>query len=123
MKQAYKDIRFQKKTREMLARIDEITSNYIAQGITLTVRQLYYQLVAHDIIPNTPKEYKSIANIVSDGRLAGVLDWDCIEDRTRTEKALTHWDSPGQILQAAANGYRTDTRQNQPYYIVPATNS
>ena len=117
MKQAYTKINFRKSTREMLAKIDEIASEYAAQGISMTVRQAYYQLVARGVIPNTPQEYRKIAATISDGRKAGILDWDYIEDRTRSEKALTHWESPEEILLSAANSYRTDTRRNQPCYL------
>ena len=117
MKQAYKEINFRKSTRKLLADIDGIAAEYAAQGISVTVRQLYYQLVARGMIPNTPKEYKAIANTISDGRKAGFLDWDYIEDRTRSERGLAHWSSPGEILLAAAESYRTDTRRNQPCYV------
>ena len=46
---------------------------YIADGFVLTVRQLYYQLVARDIIPNTERSYKNTVSLVNNARLAALL--------------------------------------------------
>jgi hypothetical protein len=59
-----------------------IIAEYAAQGYSLTLRQLYYQFVSRDLIPNRVSEYKRLGSIVNDGRLAGLIDWDAIEDRT-----------------------------------------
>lgn len=67
----------------MIARIERIMQEYVADGYVLTVRQLYYQLVARDVIPNTERSYKNTVRLVNEARLAGLLDWDAIEDRTR----------------------------------------
>ena len=114
---AYKDIRFKRATRDMLTLIDAITEEYVDKGFTLTVRQLYYQLVARGHIENNTKNYKNIANIVNDGRMAGLIDWDAIEDRTRYTRSNTHWMSPQQILKAAADSYMKDRRLTQPVYL------
>ena len=44
---------------------------------------MYYQFVSRDLTSNTVESYKSIGDVVNDGRLAGLIDWDAIEDRTR----------------------------------------
>ena len=117
MKQAYKEINFRKKTRERLDVIEGITSEYLDKGFRLTVRQLFYQLVSRGMVKNTQNEYYKISDIASNGRLTGVLDWDCIEDRTRSERGNLHWDSPQEMLQVLADRYMTDTRWNQPVYV------
>ena len=38
---------------------------------------------------------KSLTSIVNDARLAGLIDWDAIEDRTRNLDAVAHWATPG----------------------------
>ena len=115
MKQAYGKAR--RPTRGTLAFIREINTiidEYLLQGYVLTVRQLYYQLVARGTIPNNQAEYKRTANIVSEGRLAGLIDWDAIEDRTRAFLTNSRWDSPKQILQSAADGFHMDMWATQP---------
>lgn len=111
--EAYKSIRF---TRDVLALLDTcnaIIAEYIEQGFRLTVRQLYYQLVARDVVPNTLQSYKRVASIVNDGRVAGVIDWDAIEDRTREFARKTRWESGAHILRAASESFHVDMWENQ----------
>lgn len=87
---------------------ESIIREYQRQGYKLTLRQLYYQFVARDWISNTLQSYKRLGGIISDARLAGSLDWEAIEDRTREMEERTRWDNPGEIIRAAANSYHVD---------------
>jgi hypothetical protein len=94
-----------------LAMIDAanvIIDEYKAQGYELTLRQLYYQFVARDMLPNKQSEYKRLGDTISDGRLAGLVDWNAIVDRTRNLKDLAHWSSVGELLGACADQFRED---------------
>ena len=91
-----------------------IIEEYERQGFTLTLRQLYYQFVARDLIPNRQSEYKRLGSIISDARLAGLIDWLAIEDRTRNLESNSHWSSPGSIIQSCAEGYAIDKWADQP---------
>lgn len=82
-------------------------------GYTLTTRQVYYQLVARGYIENTQASYKKIAQTINDAKLAGLIDWDALEDRTRAFINRQRWDSPQQILNAAAGSYHKDLWINQ----------
>lgn len=118
MKQAYgKPIKFKTKTKKLIQSIDELMTSYSKNGMKITVRQVYYQLVARNIIENSKKHYDRISEIVSAGRMTGLLDWDCIEDRTRFSRQNAHWDSPKEIISAAAAQYAIDKRETQPYYV------
>ena len=108
MKQAYIEKTFRPASLDLIEIIDGIIADYQAQGYMLTTRQLYYQLVARDMIPNTLQEYKRVAGLINDAKLAGLLDWDAIEDRTRDFVRQTRWSSPEQILQAACDSYHVD---------------
>lgn len=112
--QAYKRFRFTTKSENLIDLMNSIISEYIEQGFKLTVRQLYYQLVARDIIPNNEKSYKNTTSLLNDARLAGLIDWDAIEDRTRAFVRRTRWDSGRQILRSAAEGFHMDMWDNQP---------
>lgn len=70
-----------KNQEELLQQIIGIAEAYHAQSITLTNRQLYYQLVSRDIIPNADAIYKRICTFLTDARYAGLIDWEAIEDR------------------------------------------
>lgn len=45
MKQAYVTKRLSRKRRAMIERIDAIASEYASKGITITLRQCFYQTV------------------------------------------------------------------------------
>ena len=69
---------------DILTHAEQIAYQYQAQGLSLTVRQLYYQFVARGLLPSGQKEYKKIVDTLSKARYAGKFDNDLIEDRTRT---------------------------------------
>lgn len=99
----------------MIEKANEIIAEYEAQGFALTLRQIYYQMVSRDIIPNNLKSYKNLGSVVNDARLAGLIDWDHVTDRTRSLRKNSHWDSPGDIINSAAAGYRIDMWARQDY--------
>jgi hypothetical protein len=106
---------FQDSTLGLIERCNSIIAEYEAQGFVLTLRQLYYQMVARDIIRNRQSEYKRLGSIVNDARLAGLIDWLAIEDRTRNLLSLAHWDHPSEIIKAAGAQFRTDLWAGQDY--------
>lgn len=68
---------------KLVAAVNEIIEIYEAQDLTLTLRQLYYQLVVRNTVPNTERSYKNLGTLVTRGRDAGMISWDAIEDRAR----------------------------------------
>jgi len=97
----------------MINRANEIIDNYQAQGYILTLRQLYYQFVSRDLLKNDQKNYSKLGSVINDARLAGLIDWESIEDRTRAVAANSHWDSPADIIKSAARSYATDKWKQQ----------
>ena len=114
MLQAYKDTKFKPASLQMIEAINEIIDEYSAAGYTLTVRQLYYQLVARAIVENTLRSYKNVASLINDARIAGMIDWDMIEDRTRDFITRSRWSSGRAILDAVANQFHMDMWATQP---------
>ena len=114
---AYIDKSFTRASLSVIEKANEICAAYAAQGFDLTLRQLYYQFVARGLLPNKDTEYKRLGQIVNDARLAGLLDWRYIVDRTRNLRALSHWETPGGVLDSAAWGYRTDRWASQPHRV------
>ena len=104
----YQSINLSKGSLALIATCNAIIAEYTAAGYVLTLRQLYYQLVSRDVIANKQSEYKRVGSIVNDGRLAGLIDWNALEDRTRNVRSVGHWDSPEQIVSAVANQYAID---------------
>lgn len=114
---AYVEKNFHDKTKLTIKRAMDIIDEYDEQGFSLTLRQLYYQFVARDFIPNKQKEYDRLGSIISDARLAGYIDWNAIEDRTRNLRGLRHWQNPESVIENGAEQYRIDKWENQPIYI------
>jgi len=108
---------FAPKTLEVIRQAETICAEYDAQGFTLTLRQLYYQFVARDLIPNRQSEYKRLGSIINDARLAGELDWRYLEDRTRNLESRAHWDDPADVIDAAARAYNRDLWGAQPQRV------
>lgn len=117
MKQCYREQTFYAKTREILDKIQIVADEYMQRGIILTVRQLFYQMVSRGYIENTQRNYGKVQEAANNGRMAGLIDWDAIEDRTRFERRNAHWSSPDEILQSAAESYHIDKRLTQPVYM------
>jgi hypothetical protein len=115
MKAKYQDIRFQAKTLAVIDQANAILNEYDAQGFTMTLRQVYYQFVARGLSENTLNDYKRIGRIINTGRLGGLIDWDHIEDRTRSLKTHPSWRSPEDIVDAIAEQYREDLWEGQKY--------
>ena len=53
---------------------------------------------------------------MNDARLAGLVDWDAIEDRTRNLRSDPHWDSPAEIVRSCAAQFAFDKWADQPYH-------
>lgn len=106
-----------KENLSLLQNINEIIEEYLADDYTLTLRQLYYQLVSRDIIANKQSEYSKISSILVKGRMAGLVDWAAIEDRIRVPY-LPYWviDIPDAI-QDTVSSYRLNRQKGQSTYI------
>lgn len=79
----YRSINFKPATLEVIRQANQIAESYSRQGLSLTLRQLYYRFVAADLIANKQSEYKRLGSIIGDARYAGMFDWSLITDRTR----------------------------------------
>lgn len=117
MKQMFVEKTFNRSSLEVVEWANGIIAEYARLGYSLSLRQLYYQLVARDYIPNTVQSYKRVGNIISDARNAGLIDWNAIEDRGRTPYLPSQWESPAQIVRAAAQQFRIDRWEGQDNYV------
>ena len=109
----YVEKKFQQKSLSKITKANEIIEEYQAQGFKLTLRQIYYQFVARGWSENTLRAYKSLGSIIAEARMAGLIDWDAMEDRTRSLRGQNSWDSPEQIIRASMYSYRRDKWENQ----------
>lgn len=116
-REAFQSFKFRAPTLLMIEKANAIITEYQGRGYTLTLRQLYYQFVSRDLIPNKQEEYKKLGDVVNKGRLAGLIDWSAIEDRTRNLSSHSSWSSPASIMRGAAQGYAENPWRDQPYYV------
>lgn len=115
MREAFIERKFRDSSLELIALANEIIAEYEAGGFQLTLRQLYYQFVARDLIPNKQSEYKRLGSIINDARLAGLIDWSAIEDRVRNVH-YPAWDDPDTALAALEDQYLRNPWHRQPYW-------
>jgi hypothetical protein len=116
MKEAFTYINFHRASRERIVVCNQIVEKYMAQGLRLTLRQLYYQLVSANVIPNKEREYKNLAKLVSDARLAGEMDWDAIEDRIREPSIQAEFVDLNHLVRTMTKIYRLPRWRDQPVY-------
>jgi hypothetical protein len=104
----YQDKTFRRGTLALIETVNGIVEEYRAQGYDLTLRQVYYQCVSRDLIPNNEKSYDRLGRVVGDARMAGLIDWHAIVDRTRTLRGNNHWRAPSDIMLSAAESFAVD---------------
>jgi len=117
MKEIFVEKTFTAASQRNIELVNAILEEYRKQGFRLSLRQLYYQLVARDYIPNNTRSYKNLGALVSNARQAGLIDWSMIEDRNRETSIPGHWENPGQIVSAAAAQFRINKWDRQPWHI------
>lgn len=111
----YVEKRFNSSTKPIIAKSIEILEEYARDGIAITLRTLYYRLVALNIIANKQTEYDRLSYIISDARLAGLIDWNYLIDRTRHLNDLEHFADGKDALKRLAAWYHIDFWANQEY--------
>ena len=104
-------------TLELFTPIISILDSYQHQGLQVTLRQLYYQLVTKNIIKNQKNMYQKVGKLVKEGRMCGWIDWDVIEDRIRKPIMHSQWENIQHLLSSAAHSYRKDRHEEQRNYV------
>lgn len=90
---------------------------YEAKGYKLTLRQLYYQLVSSNEMPNDDACYSKLSSLLDDCRYSGKVDWNSIEDRGRIPYTPYYEDSMQDAIKDMVDRYTLDRREGQPVYL------
>ncbi len=117
MKQLFRKIRLSKANKERLLQINSIIIEYQSQWYTLTLRQLYYQLVSRDVIPNKASEYSKLSTLLKEWRMGGIVDWGAIEDRVRRPQRPYFVSGIKWAIEDTIEQYRLDRMAGQDVYI------
>ena len=116
MREAFRIVNFTAKSLDLIRICNEIIVDYSGQGLRLTLRQLYYQCVTKNIFENTERSYRNLGSCLNDARLAGLVDWDAIEDRVRRPRKHAEWDNLSDLVESALSSYRLPRWKGQDTY-------
>lgn len=137
MKRCYEPKEFNAMAMRAIEHANKVVADYAKDGFSITLRQLYYYFVGHALferryawdagrkkwVPdengttNADPNYTWLGGVISDARLAGLVDWGAITDRTRTPRALLHRAHPRDIVAEGVEDFRFWLWEDQPHYV------
>ena len=117
MKEQFKSQRISGDRQLLIGHANTILESYAAEGYRLTLRQLYYQLVARNIIPNRVQEYSKLSSVMVTARMCGHTDWDFLEDRLRIPYLEYAVNNVQEALEDTISQYKRNRQEGQPYCI------
>jgi hypothetical protein len=87
----------------------------------LTLRQIYYRLVAAGHLENTRSKYNDLSNLIKHMRLDEWLPWEVLEDRVRRVSEKRGWEDHNEFMEAHVDdfleGYERCYVQDQERYV------
>lgn len=117
MKEQFISKRFNEKSRALLSKIVTIVEQYAADDYDLSLRQLFYLLAGVGAIEKKQEAYKNLGNLVSDARLAGLIDWNMIRDRGRIPFVPGRCESIPDIINNVKNHFKVDMWARQSSHV------
>jgi hypothetical protein len=107
---------------EIVGAVLEIVAQYRTR---MTLRQIYYRLVAKNLIPNNLNSYKGLSRTLVTARERGEVDDDIMEDRGReVYGGDSGYDSPEEFVRGKVEGldgcwsyYTRELWVDQPEYV------
>src|SRR3990170_2368373 len=106
-----------KPTTESLALLDKARDLLTASPRPMTVRQLYYRLVAGLVIPNNIRSYQNLVGLLTKARKVDLLDTSKFVDRARAVTGAYGYASLESYLDIVSRAYRRRPNDGQPEYI------
>ncbi len=116
MKMQFKEINFRQDSLDRIELCNQIIGEYQGLGLRLTLRQLYYQLVTRNAVPNIERSYKNLSDLISNARLSGLMDWAAIEDRVRQPRRQNEFLDLEDLIDTAVQAYRLPRWDGQDCY-------
>ena len=107
------------KTRTILGQVNEILAEY-EDYLPLTVRQIFYRLVAAYMYEKTDKAYDRLADYIVRARRAEILPFAYIRDDGVVQANIDWFDSPEDFWNDAglrAKEYRRDRQEGQDHRL------
>ena len=116
-KEQYIKRKFKPETMELLNKVIPIIDEYRRNGYDLSLRQVYYQCVARGIFENVQSNYKKLSRDLSNARLAGLVDWNSLTDRTRSVCGGGGGLTPAEAIKMAVRIHSCNVWETQPCYL------
>lgn len=104
----------QKKSLMLIEQVQKIIDSY---NFSLTIRQIYYQLVAKQVFSNIQANYRKLSRVCVAGRNEGILPEEGFADRLRAVDKPGAWLDLNEFMQTVKRSYNKDKWQNQPKYL------
>ena len=105
---------FQQKTLDLFDQVNAILAQYDGP---VTLRQVFYRLVALQVLENDKRAYTLLSKHLTNARRAGLVDADRIVDHIRNTIRVPTWEDLEDFLQAVRVSYRREKWTSQPYCI------
>jgi hypothetical protein len=84
----------------------------------MTVRQVFYQLVARGVIEKTEEEYhQTVIRLMTDMRLDGSLSFDSVVDETRRIRITQTYENLADAVEQTAKSYRRSALAQSDHYV------
>ena len=109
---------FSAKSLALIERVNDVIED-LHRFWPLTLRQIYYQLVAALVVDNNPRSYKNLSTLLTKARIHRLVDWDAMEDRSRSTLGSGGWSDRRHYVMTEGErflaDYRRDLLQSQPW--------
>jgi hypothetical protein len=108
--------------REMIQAAQTIIAQYLQdirdpQG-SLTVRQIFYQLIEAIGLPNKESQYNKVSRVLTAARIERVIPWGHITDRSRSILTVNMWNDIVAFARDATRSYRGDVWATQEQKVM-----
>lgn len=103
--------------QDRIDKANAVIAEYRTHGLTLTLRQLYYQFVARGWLGNTKEKYKALGATISKAREQGLIDWRDIEDRGRGATRVWGDEHAADVLRGIEYNLIIDPWADQDFYV------
>jgi len=108
--------------QEMVRAAQGVIQRYQAEvrdpNASLTVRQIFYQLIEVIGLKNTKASYEKVSDVLTAARLEGLIPWGHITDRSRAMLAVSMWENLADFARSAAVSYRGDVWATQEQQVL-----
>jgi hypothetical protein len=107
-----------KRTRAEMAVIRDTILDVIKDDPPMTVRQVFYQLVARGVIEKTEQQYqKTVIRLMTEMRLNGRLRYDWVVDMSRQVRVTQTFDNVQDAVRQTAEYYRRSALAQSDNYV------